>query len=158
MCLHTFRCGDSSQRSDVAAFEAEQRPRRGREPAHLSTGKVCRPSAFCLASNGAVVHENNLPSACARAQGSACARVHMAVAHATHAGIILHTSANAHAACHAARARMRCARGRDRLGPAAHEAWPAAQTQMGACFVHAVLPACHEMLFLMCMQHGMQHA
>ena len=38
-------------------------------------------------------------------------------------------------------------------------AWLVAQTQMDACFVHAVLPACHAMPFLVrAMQHGMQHA
>ena len=45
-----------------------------------------------------------------------------------------------------------------RLEPGSEEAWPAAQTQMDACFVPAVLPACHAMPFLMLMQHGMQHA
>ena len=45
-----------------------------------------------------------------------------------------------------------------RLEPGSEEAWPAARTQMYACFLHEVLPACHAMLFLMFMQHGMQHA
>ena len=132
-----------------------ERARRGREPAHLSRGKVIRLSSFCLASKDAIFHQNDPSSACARAQGSACARAHMAVTHAKHAHIILHAIGDAHAACHAARAHMRRARGRDRLGPGSKEAWPAAQKQMGACFVHAVLPACHGMLFSTCMPHGM---
>ena len=43
------------------------------------------------------------------------------------------------------------------LEPGSEEAWPAARTQMDACFLHEVLPACHAMLFLMGMQHAMQN-
>ena len=62
------------------------------------------------------------PAACARAQRSACARVHMAVQHAKHADIMLHTTIDVHAECHASHAHMRRARGRDRLGPGSTEA------------------------------------
>ena len=71
---------------------------------------------------------------------------------------MLHTTVDVHAECHASRAHMRRTRGRDRLGSGNKEAWPAAQKHMDACYLHAVLPACHAMLFLMFMQYGMQHA
>jgi len=76
-CLHANRCRTLSATVRRAGAEAEAGVRRGRQAAQLSRGKVCCLSVFCLASNDAVVHENDLPSACARAQGSACARVHM---------------------------------------------------------------------------------
>ena len=61
-----------------------------------------------------------------------CARA-MAVMHAKHAHIILHATGDVHAACHAAHAHMRRARGQDRLGPGSEEAWPAAQKHVDAC-------------------------
>ena len=123
------RNGQPWRRSQLSSA----RVRRGREPASLSRGKVSRLSSFCLASKDAVVHQNVPPSACARAHRSACARVHMAVTHAKHADIIIHASGDVHAECHASRAHMRRARGRDHLGPGSDEAWPAAQKHMDAC-------------------------
>ena len=156
-----------SPRQPLQNFVCNGQARRGRSRGGRSTRpasgtaykrKVCRRFVFCLASKDAIFHQNDPSSACARAQGSACARAHMAVTHAKHAHIILHAIGDVHAACHAARAHMRRARGRDRLGPGSEEAWPAAQKHMRACFLRAVLPACHAMLFLMCMPHVMQHA
>ena len=97
-CLHANRCRTLSATVRRAGAEAEAGVRRGWQAAQLSRGKVCCLSIFCLASNDAVVHENDLPSACARAQGSACARVHMAVAHVYHAGVIIHVNGDVHAA------------------------------------------------------------
>ena len=67
-CLHANRCRTLSATVRRAGAEAEAGVRRGWQAAQLSRGKVCCLSIFCLASNDAVVHENDPPSACARAQ------------------------------------------------------------------------------------------
>jgi hypothetical protein len=102
---------------------------------------VSRLSVFCLASKDAVVHENNPPSACARVQGSACARVHMAVTHAKHADIILHTGGNAHAAWHTTCAHM-SARAKPRSPRAQQRRSLAGSTGADGCMLCACSLAC----------------
>ena len=58
-CLHANRCRTLSATVRRAGAEAEAGVRRGWQAAQLSRGKVCCLSIFCLASNDAVVHEND---------------------------------------------------------------------------------------------------